>query len=164
MFDFITGQRSPATFHHRWIHERDLAAVYEIESLSFPEPLQWQPNDFAILFQQQSVVGWVFEGERGSILGYLVYAVPCARRREMVRIAVHPAFRRRGVARAAVAAFADAKANTRTPPLLTAVVHERELVGCQLLRACGWRGKLVRGHFEDGDGVRFELRTAENVP
>lgn len=144
---------------YRWLKHRDLAAVYEIEARSFAEPFRWNEDDFALLFQRQYLVAEVILDSREHVLGYSVYEMADSRSRNLLRVVVHPAWRRRGVGRQAVNRFVENKGRLA----IASIVHERHLEGQCLLRACGWRCvKTLRGHYATGDAYRFELATVEN--
>jgi len=84
--------------------EKDLEAILAVERSSFPEGRQWTADDFRVALQDMVLVS----ASDGEVAGFLV---ACCRKEEgqavILRVAVHPDHRGRGVAegllRAAIA-------------------------------------------------------------
>ncbi len=80
-------------FQIRLAAEADLPGIGEIEVASFSDP--WPRSSFLLLFGNTA---WVAESE-GRVIGYL-FARTVADEAEVLNLAVHPRYRRFGVARA----------------------------------------------------------------
>ena len=161
MYHALGRDRQLASLQLRFLLPRDLPAVCEIEERSFPEFERWGPNDFKRFLERQELGAAVIIDDQARVLGYLAFRVyRCGR--QLLRLVVHPAWRRRGIGRASLSRFII---DQSTPGQgVAAVVHERR-VGVQLFfRACGWRWvRTLKGKFAPDDGYRFELGTAENT-
>jgi ribosomal-protein-alanine N-acetyltransferase len=85
----------------RFATEKDLESVLEIERLSFPQP--W---DYAYLKDALDNLFLVYEEE--DVLGYLI-AVCCYNgiKAEIMKIAVNPTHRRRGIGKALIKTIID---------------------------------------------------------
>jgi len=73
----------------------DLGAVAELDAISFSHP--WPKNAFAIELANQGARCWVAEADGGVIAALVFWRV--LDEAHLATIAVHPAYRRRGVAR-----------------------------------------------------------------
>jgi ribosomal-protein-alanine N-acetyltransferase len=88
----------------------DIEAVSELDALSFSQP--WPKNAFEIELTNQGARCWVADpstgsGQAGQIAGALVFW-RVLDEAHLATIAVHPAFRRRGVARLLLQTAIDA--------------------------------------------------------
>jgi len=78
----------------RFAMEGDLDRILEIERLSFPARKQWDHGDF-----QDALKDWFFVFVDGEILGFLIASCwEDTKRAAILRIAVHPGARNRGIA------------------------------------------------------------------
>ena len=73
----------------------DLGAVAELDAISFSYP--WPKNAFAIELANQSARCWVAEVDRQVVAALVFWRV--LDEAHLATIAVHPAYRRRGIAR-----------------------------------------------------------------
>ncbi len=74
--------------------EGDLTGILEVERLSFPERKQWNQGDF-----QAALKDLFFVFRDGKISGFLIASCwEDSERALILRIAVHPDFRKRGIA------------------------------------------------------------------
>jgi ribosomal-protein-alanine N-acetyltransferase len=130
--------------HTRWLIRVDL-----------PE------ETFLYVLRTRNCIGMV--AERGDkVLGYMVYELHTSSLR-LLTLAVHPMYRRQGVGRHLLATL-TAKLSSHWRRALVADVSERNLRAQRFLAACGLRAtKVLRGHFGDWDGYRFEWRVEEEV-
>ncbi len=92
----------------RAMNATDLAAVNELDSISFNLP--WPPKAFEVELANPGAQCWVAEAD-GKLAGALVFW-RVLDEAELATLAVHPSFRRRGIARkllqtAMDAAYAD---------------------------------------------------------
>ena len=79
----------------RFVTERDLDRILEIERLSFPSPHQWNYYDFKAALKD---LFFVFE-EKEKILGFLIACCYEGEDRAIImRIAVDPEYRGKGIA------------------------------------------------------------------
>ena len=82
----------------------DLEAVSELDMLSFSQP--WPENAFRVELANPAARCWVAEAEE-QVAGALVF-VRVLDEAELATIAIHPAFRRRGIARKLLKTAMDA--------------------------------------------------------
>jgi len=79
----------------RSFQKRDLDLVLDIEELSFPVP--WEPERFENEVARRAVVAMVYTIPNKRIAGYMVYE-HSKKAFRLLRLAVHPDYRRQGVA------------------------------------------------------------------
>jgi ribosomal-protein-alanine N-acetyltransferase len=78
----------------RFAAEGDLTGILEVERLSFPVRKQWKQGDF-----QSALKDLFFIFRDGKISGFLIASYwEDTKRALILRIAVHPDFRKRGIA------------------------------------------------------------------
>lgn len=137
-----TATEAPAV---RWLIADDLPEVMAIENASFNFP--WRAVDFTEALRVDTIVGAVAERD-GRLVGYVLYEVHrCGI--EVLRLAVAPAARRRGVGRALVERLLG-KLNGRPDRALAAVVNESNLAAQLWFRALGFRAlRVLRGYFDE---------------
>ena len=151
MIDRITG------VHCRWAIRRDLPEILAIDSASDPAP--WTEEDFRSHLARRDHIGMVAErGER--VVGLMVYRLG-RREIEVVRFAVAPDMRRRGVGRQMAARLAGKLSHQRRTAL-TWPVRESQLAGHLFLHSIGLTAvDVLRGHYDDtGEDAylfRYEL-------
>jgi ribosomal-protein-alanine N-acetyltransferase len=126
----------------------DLPCVLEIDDTSFEE--RWSEEDFLTHLRERSIIGMVAEcGDR--VVGYMVYQMRKSEY-EILRIAVAPDCRRRGIGFALLCKMADKLSrNHRTRFHLA--VSDRNLVAQLWLQGCGLKAIGV-----EVDMYRFEFR------
>lgn len=143
-------------FHVRWMIQRDLPEVLAIENLSFPFP--WSEEDFLRCLRQRNCIGKVAEaGER--VVGFLIYEL-LPKRLQVLNIAVHPDWRRRGVGKALITDRQDRLTITRRTRI-TLEVRETNLEAQLFFRAVGFRAMaILRDFYEDTteDAYRMQWR------
>jgi ribosomal-protein-alanine N-acetyltransferase len=123
----------------RWLIRDDLAAVLAIEAAGFDRP--WGAADLARALRGARVAALAAEAA-GEVAGYVLYAVR-GQTVDVLRLAVAPAHRRRGVGRQLLDRL-EARLAPSGPLRLVAEVHERWLDAQSFLRACGCRAVAVR--------------------
>jgi len=80
--------------HVRWMIRRDMPEVLDIESRSFE--FSWTEENFIRFLRQRNCIGMVAEHDE-RIVGFMIYELH-ENRLHVLNFAVHPDFRRRGVA------------------------------------------------------------------
>ena len=120
--------------HIRWMIRRDIPEVLEIERLGAADP--WDEDAIVALLRQRNVIGMVAEDTMSDhILGHMIYELHRTRI-ELVRLVVHPAYRRRGVGTMMVGRLkAKMSQNRRTS--WCCLVSETQLDVQLFLRASG---------------------------
>jgi ribosomal-protein-alanine N-acetyltransferase len=87
-----------ASFYIRWLNRSDMQEVLGIEQASFPYP--WELKDFYHILQPKKTWGKVCEID-GKVVGFIIYHTD-RDAYNIVNLAVHPDYRKRGVGRALV--------------------------------------------------------------
>ncbi|RLT10990.1 MAG: GNAT family N-acetyltransferase, partial [Planctomycetota bacterium] len=80
--------------HIRWMIRRDMPEVLAIESGQ--ESLPWMEDEFLKILRQRNCIGMVAEAD-DKIVGFMIYELN-KHRLQILNFAVHPKYRRRGVA------------------------------------------------------------------
>lgn len=140
----------------RWMIRRDMPEVVWIEHMSHEFP--WCEDDFVRCLRQRNCIGMVAESEE-RILGFLVYEL-LDDKLHILNMAVHPAYRRRGVGRQLVNRII-AKLSHHRRNRITLGVRETNLGAQLFFRSCGFRAvKVLRAHYPDTDedAYWFEYR------
>lgn len=83
------------------MNEGHVAAVAELEKICFSDP--WSENSVASELKNQLAL-WLVAEEEGKAAGYIGSQTVCGET-DMMNVAVHPDFRRRGIAEALVNAL-----------------------------------------------------------
>jgi [ribosomal protein S18]-alanine N-acetyltransferase len=137
-----------------WMLRADFPDVLEIERHGLSRP--WDRQALDLMLRHDGLITYVAEhGPR--VVGFLL-ADRCCSSFELIRLGVHPEFRRRAVGSHLMARLAAHLTARRWR--LAATVPERALAAQLFLRACGFRCALTyRGYdAETGeDGYRFFL-------
>ncbi len=147
--------------HCRWMIKADLVRVFETERLSFAAP--WTEPDVCACLRDSKIVGMIAEYTHDDVsvtIGHFVFRLH-PQRLELLRLAVHPEWRRGGVGRQMVEKLTSKLSDNRRK-WLTVMVPETNLPGLLFLRACGLRAILTaRGEFGDEDGVLMRRGVGE---
>ncbi len=147
----------PLPVYVRWMLERDFAAAAAIERGSSGRA--WSEDDFAALVGAQNCVGMVAQYDSG-VCGFAVYEIS-RRGYSILKLAVEPGCRRRGVGRRLIAAIAR-RLSAPQRRQITFDVGESELAAQLFLRAAGFRAEaILRGYFDRPrreDAYRMVLR------
>ena len=148
-------------FRIRWFIKRDLPAILRVEQACFADP--WTAKDFRGLLmssEHNNVCQVIEHGDCliACVVGYMIYSYqPGAI--EIVNVAVHPAWHRRGLGSKMVAKICS-KLSARWPVAI-ANVHEGNLPCQKLLGSLGFVATAVlRRHFGEHDAYRMEWNAA----
>jgi [ribosomal protein S18]-alanine N-acetyltransferase len=137
-----------------WTARRHMPDVLDIDRRSFEQ--SWDDAAFLDQLRQRNVISMsAVHGDR--IVGFVVYRLHRTFI-EVVRMAVAPEHRRRGVGSAILDKLAG-KLNPHRRTAMEFIVRESNLDACRFLRHNGVRAvEVLRGHFDDEDGYRMEYR------
>lgn len=147
----------------RWLIRMDMPAVIAIEAAR-ETGTPWDETAVLDCLRNRNCIGMVAEDSHGRVLGFMIYELH-ERRLHLLRLAVAPTVRRKGIGRTLLERLA-AKA---TPPCrrrrITLDVPETNLAACLWLRTCGWRAvRLDREVGPNGeDSLRFVWRAPATV-
>lgn len=135
----------------RWMIHRDLPATVRIEQAT-ADP--WTGERIERFLSNRTCIGMVIEDDEAEqICGYFLYELR-ARRIALHRLAVHPAHRRRGLARLAFKKLAG-KLSSHRRARIVADVSEDNLPLQLAMRAAGYRAVAVD---RDAGTYRFVYR------
>lgn len=136
----------------RWMIAADLPAVVAVDSASHDRP--WGLGEIVRRRGHRSTIGMVAEVD-GRVAGFALYTVARGEI-EVIRFAVHPDRRRRGVGSRMMATLA-AKLSGPSRGRLAFDVRESDDLAVAFLAACGLRASLRRDRFAspEEDGYRF---------
>ena len=139
--------------HIRWLINRDMPAVLEIERQSFE--FAWTAEDFRRARLRNGCVCMVALVD-GQIAGYFVFEHHPTRF-HIIAFAVAKQYRRRGVGRAMVENLAGRmKVGRREKVMLE--VRETNLSAQKFFRACGFVATcIIRGMYEDSDEEAYQM-------
>jgi len=143
----------PLAVHGRWLIRRDLPEAVAIDAAGFG-PRAWGEEDFLACLRHRACIGSAAE-VGGRVVAFCVHEL---RERELglLRLAVHPRWRRRGVGGLVVAWLArKLSAHRRTS--IECLVPERMLEAQLFLRACGFRWERTEKS-SGGDSYSMRLR------
>ncbi len=131
--------------HVRWMIRRDMDEVLEIEKHSFE--FTWSAEDFIRCLRQRNCIGMVAEYD-GRIVGFMIYELH-KNRLHVLNFAVHPEFRRRGVATTMVRKLIGKLSVQRRNRILLEV-RETNLGAQLFFREAGFRAiSLLRDFYEE---------------
>ena len=85
------------------MNESHVKAVAELEKICFSDP--WSENSVASELRNKLAL-WLVAEEEGQVAGY-IGSQTCGDETDMMNVAVHPDFRRRGIAQALVNALVE---------------------------------------------------------
>lgn len=86
-------------FHIRWMIERDMPSVLQIDSLSFGSR-SWSDKEFTHNLKQRDTIGMIAELDE-EVVAFMVYELH-KNRLHVINFAVHPKYRRMGIGSAMV--------------------------------------------------------------
>lgn len=140
----------------RYMLGRDKSAVLAIEAASDPVP--WTEGDFRRAMCRTDTLGMVAQTRDGRVAGYAIYELG-DRHIRVLKLAVRPDLRRRGVGRAMVRDLAG-KLTAGCRTRITLVVRETALDAQLFLASCGFQATQVLREFygdTSEDGYSFML-------
>lgn len=123
----------------RWLILRDMDEVLGIDMVSHEAFYRWSRTEWSEVLKERSTVGRVIgDEETERVFGFVVYRLNTPRI-EILKLAVHPLFRRRGLG-AAMLREIESKVTQRCGrDSVTMEVAERELPMQLLLNKRWWR-------------------------
>lgn len=140
--------------HIRWQIRRDMLEVVAIERASCPLP--WSEEDFLHAMRQRNTIGMVAEVSE-QVVGMMVYELHKGWL-SILKFAVHPDFRRRGVGEVMLDKLKSNIGEKRTRDRICLEVRETNLAGLLFLRAQHFRATgVVREHYEDTGEDAFTM-------
>lgn len=145
----------------RWVIQRDLEQLEEIDQAS-GFATSFTQEDFARFIRTRNVIGLVADDyEIAAIAGYIIYEIH-PRHLTILRLAVHPEWRREGVGRLMVATLANMLTAKRKRRLCMEIC-ECELESHLFLRAMGLQATGIRPQDdrEGHDHYVFEIGYAD---
>jgi ribosomal-protein-alanine N-acetyltransferase len=129
----------------RWMIRRDMPDVLQIERASFE--FAWSEDDFIRCLRQRNCIGMVADVD-DRIVGFMIYELHRARL-HLLNLAVHPAWRRRGVGAAMVRKLVG-KLSQQRRTRITLEVRETNLAAQLFFRQQGFRAvNVLRNFYED---------------
>jgi ribosomal-protein-alanine N-acetyltransferase len=140
--------------HIRWLIRRDMPEVMEIENSSFDDP--WTQEQFVFVLRQRNSISYVAVHDE-QVVGYICYEL-FKKRLDILNLAVHSDFRRRGVGRQMVEKLAN-KLSSQRRTLLRVFVIESNLAGQLFYSSCGMICSCAhRGHGAGLSSYQFNYR------
>jgi len=137
--------------HIRWLVPYDIDKLLAIEE-SLAEP--WTEENFRSFLHHRNSIGMVIEvSER--IAGYMAYEL-CHRRLELIRMAIHPCYRRQGLGRQLLTRLIS-KLGSHHRPSIALNVSEWDTPIHHWLKVCGFEAICVVPGLEE-DQYRFVYR------
>lgn len=131
--------------HIRWMIRRDMPEVLEIENRSFE--FAWTEEDFIRCLRQRNCIGMVAEHDE-RVVGFMIYELH-KNRLHILNFAVHPEFRRHGVARNMVRKLIGKLSPQRRNRILLEI-RETNLAAQLFFRDAGFRAiSVLREFYED---------------
>lgn len=133
--------------HVRWMINRDLDEVAQIEVESFQYP--WSRDDIVRHLRQRNAIGLVAEHD-SQVVGFVIYELH-SRKLVLVNLAVSWLFRRRGVGTAMINKLAG-KLSPARRSRIEVMVRECNLDAQLFLQATGFRAtRVIKEPYEETD-------------
>ncbi|NLF71302.1 MAG: ribosomal protein S18-alanine N-acetyltransferase [Candidatus Anammoximicrobium sp.] len=124
---------------------RDMPEVLDIENRSFE--FAWTEEDFIHCLRQRNCIGMVAEHDE-RVVGFMIYELH-KNRLHVLNFAVHPEFRRRGVARGMIRKLIGKLSPQRRNRILLEI-RETNLAAQLFFRDAGFRAiSVLREFYED---------------
>jgi ribosomal-protein-alanine N-acetyltransferase len=140
-----------------WMVRMHFPEVMEIERSSFEHP--WTEKELLKTLRNRAMVGMVVEHDF-HVVGFYIYQLH-KKCHEIVNMAVHPDFRRQGVASAMIAKLTGKVRTSANREGIFALVRDGNLPAHLFFRRHGFRAvKVLHGIYDgsDDDAYRFELK------
>ena len=141
----VQTSQAQVRVHIRWMIRRDMPEVLAIEHAGFDLP--WTEEEFLRVLRQRNCIGMVAElGER--VVGFMIYELHKSKL-HILDFAVHPEYRRQGVASQMVEKLVGKLSSHRRTRI---VLHVREtnLPAQVFFRGQSFRAvEVVREHYQD---------------
>lgn len=135
---------------------RDLEEVVAIDARTFGAQ-RWDEHQFTEYLKQRDCIGMIAEYDE-RVVGYMIYWLR-QHKLELIRLAVHPLFRRQGIGTQMVdklkGKLSPRRRNCLRIDLPESLLPPNDMLrACQFLRSCGMIAELKRRRL--GDVYRFE--------
>lgn len=148
--------RVPLEIAIKDLGHRELEAVYKIEQMSYSNP--WQKKHFLNALRRKRLCGIVAVTGKHRVIGFVILEA-LEQSCQVLNLAVHPDFRRRGVGRKMLGWVQD---RLQAQPDWTRIcleVRERNLEAQLFMKKCNFKAvEVIRDYYEDTgeDAYRFE--------
>lgn len=145
--------------HIRWMIRRDMPEVLEIEKSSYAPP--YTEEQFLTVLRNRNCIGMVAEvGEK--VVGYVLYELH-KNRLTIIKMAVHPGYRRQAVGFQMIEKLVKKLASHRRTRIIIDV-GERNMGALLFLKKMGFKAiRVLWNHFNDQDAYKmvFALKDCE---
>ena len=141
--------------HMRWLIRRDVAEVIDIDG-------EWTESDLMRHLRSRSCIGMVAEADEAAcrIVAFMIYELN-PDRIDLIRFAVHPAWRLRGIG-SQMAEKLICKLSSHRRKEVRCVVNERDLSMLLFLKRMGFVAQAIeRDWYDDWDGIVMTYRIPE---
>lgn len=158
--NLLGSSKAQVQVHIRWMIRRDMPEVLAIESAQ--DSLPWMEDEFLKVLRQRNCIGMVAEAD-DQIVGFMIYELN-RHKLQILNFAVHPKFRRRGVARQ-MAAKLMGKLSSQRRTRITLNIRESNLTAQLFFRAIGFKAmEIMREHFDDTGEDAYVMNYAYTEP
>ena len=138
----------------RWMISRDMSQVLQIEQASFK--FRWSEDDFVRCLSQRNCIGMVAEQD-DKVVGFMIYELH-KDYLHVLRFAVRPNHRRRGVGAQMVAKLVSKLSSSRRTRI-NLEVRETNLAAQVFFRKMGFRAVAVlRDYYDDSTEDAYEFQ------
>jgi [ribosomal protein S18]-alanine N-acetyltransferase len=146
-------ERESIRVHVRWMIERDMPEVLEIEHESFER--SWREEDFLRCLRQRNCIGMVTEHVE-KIVAFMLYELHKTKL-HIVNFAVMPSARRQGVG-AQMTKTLISKLSVHHRTHITLAVRETNLAAQLFFRSQGFKAtRVIQAFFSDSGEDAFEM-------
>jgi ribosomal-protein-alanine N-acetyltransferase len=138
---------------------RDMEEVLAIEN-TLTEVPPWEEEDFLRLLRQRNCIGMAVEdtsleipdplGPAHPVVGFMIYGLHKFKL-DLLRLAVHPSWRRQGVARKMMEVLSS-KLSSHRRSVISCILQESNLQMQMFFKHLGWTcSKIHKDHFGPGE-------------
>jgi ribosomal-protein-alanine N-acetyltransferase len=160
MMSLLGTTNAQLQVHIRWMIRRDMPEVLAIEAGQ--ESLPWMEDEFLKVLRQRNCIGMVAEAD-DQIVGFMIYELN-KHRLQILNFAVHPKFRRRGVA-TQIASKLMGKLSSQRRTKISLHIRETNLPAQLFFRAIGFKAlEIAREHFDDTGEDAYVMNYAYSEP